>query len=177
MTCRYQKSKKNVKIIAFFHLTCIILRYIFSNKKISFFKIFNAPRDYEKATTSRSLEDMDQNESKMPRVFPSSTTLEDESNHLESSIQISNSSDRLQLTIDNLPGIGKVYTTRLNEKNVNVFGDLIHLFNNKCERNVELFSMELKSLAKMRADSINRLVLLIQSYLNESSSEITNTTN
>lgn len=71
----------------------------------------------------------------------------------------------LSMTVDKLPGIGKIYAKRLKEKNLSKLEDLVNLYMIKCLRNKTKFENELKYLTFMRQDTIEKLAGLIENIV------------
>lgn len=97
------------------------------------------------------------------RLFETKSKVNDKNISIpfESYIQFS----PLQLPVNKVPGIGIVYAARLKSNGIGKFGDLVDLYQIKCENNFAKFHTELKSLASIRSDSIYKISDIIENYL------------
>lgn len=71
----------------------------------------------------------------------------------------------LSLSVNKLPGIGKVYAKRLKENKISNLGDLVQLYQIKCDRNKAKFTKSIKYMTFMKADTINKLVRILQTVI------------
>jgi nucleotidyltransferase/DNA polymerase involved in DNA repair len=97
------------------------------------------------------------------RLFETKSKINDKNISIpfESYIQFS----PLQLPVNKVPGIGVAYAARLKSKGFGKLGDLVDLYQIKCENQFGKFHCELKNLASMRADSIYKIHDIIENYL------------
>lgn len=71
----------------------------------------------------------------------------------------------LSLSVNKLPGIGKVYANRLKEHKMSSLGDLVQFYESKCARNRTKFSSSIKYMTYMKSDTINKLIRIMQTVI------------
>ncbi|RNA16767.1 hypothetical protein BpHYR1_003038 [Brachionus plicatilis] len=73
----------------------------------------------------------------------------------------------LSLSVNKLPGIGKVYANRLKEHKISSLGDLVQFYESKCAKNRTKFTTSIKYMTFMKSDTITKLVRIMQTSKND----------